>query len=385
MESVYERGRRSWISEKICLGAYFSTFSAAIPTINSTENTGSNKNADVERNTSIWNLMDIPFTDDEIRILSETCSINQLQVPDEPSLVDVKCVKARPGLFDKCKIPAAASDLETLKCLSKRIVNEKTIGHLKYRSNIWLTDAVHKTQNLEIGKHFIVTVRVYHPFRHRVGIRNSHPPRCSQEIVLLGDQMLTDLRDKIVCASDLAVSGELSENPDKNFTQRTMDVYKSGFIFIEDTFYNDHRDPANLDYSRVIREWAVSHDLGPFRTASMENTKFEDLTVRLGYPYVYQHQGNCEHLIVFSDVRLLHKNDPLSSQSYPILRSTSSTNARYCMICNFYVARWITCENERVPFDPCFFCEHCFRSYNYIDGKKVGHFKAYPFFDRTAV
>jgi hypothetical protein len=73
MESVYERGRRSWVSEKICLRDYFSTFSAAIPTINSTENTCSNKNADDERNTSIWNLMNIPFTDDEIRILSETC------------------------------------------------------------------------------------------------------------------------------------------------------------------------------------------------------------------------------------------------------------------------------------------------------------------------
>jgi hypothetical protein len=81
---------------------------------------------------------------------------------------------------------------------------------------------VHHTQNLEIGKHFIVTVRVYHPFRHKVGIRINNPPRCSQEIVLLGEQMLTYLRDKIVCPSDLAVSGELSENPDQNFSQRTV-------------------------------------------------------------------------------------------------------------------------------------------------------------------
>jgi hypothetical protein len=72
MESVYERGRRAWVSEKICLGDYFSTFSAAVPTINSTKNTGSN-NAYDERNISLWNVMDIPFTDDEIRILSETC------------------------------------------------------------------------------------------------------------------------------------------------------------------------------------------------------------------------------------------------------------------------------------------------------------------------
>jgi hypothetical protein len=72
MESVYERGRRSWISEKICLRDYFSEFSASIPTISTAENTSSNKKAN-ERNTSIWNLMDVPFTDEEIRILAETC------------------------------------------------------------------------------------------------------------------------------------------------------------------------------------------------------------------------------------------------------------------------------------------------------------------------
>jgi hypothetical protein len=67
MESVYERGRRSWVSEKICLKDYFSGFSAAIPTISSSDN------ADDESSAHIWKLMDHPFTDDEIKILSETC------------------------------------------------------------------------------------------------------------------------------------------------------------------------------------------------------------------------------------------------------------------------------------------------------------------------
>jgi hypothetical protein len=67
MESVYDRGRRSWVSEKICLKDYFSSFSAALPTIS-----GSNK-ADDESSTNIWKLMDQPFTNDEFKILSETC------------------------------------------------------------------------------------------------------------------------------------------------------------------------------------------------------------------------------------------------------------------------------------------------------------------------
>ncbi|KAJ4433086.1 hypothetical protein ANN_15343 [Periplaneta americana] len=60
----------------------------------------------------------------------------------------------------------------------------------------------------------------------------------------------------------------------------------------------------------------------------------------------------------------------------------TSLDASY-LLCSF--CRWITVENERVPHDPCFFCQHCFLSYNYVDGKKIGKFKAYPFYDKTAM
>ncbi|KAJ4433084.1 hypothetical protein ANN_15341 [Periplaneta americana] len=302
MESVYQTGNRSWVSEKICLKDLFREFSAAVPTVSNieSESAKSRKAVDLKK---ISVLMDVELSEDKLKILADTCSVDKLKVSCEPPTVDVECVKARPGLFDKSDIPPEASNLETLKHLKKRIINDETVEHLKYRSNIWLTEPSVENLDLTPGKHFLVTVRMYHPFRHKIGIRSSQPPRCSQEIVLLGEQFLTSLRDKILCPSDLAVSGELSENPHQSFTVRAMDIYKSGFIFIENTFYNDHRDPKNIDYSSVIRNWAASHDLGPFQTARMEDTKFEDLTVRLGYPYVYQHQGNCEHLLVFSDVR----------------------------------------------------------------------------------
>jgi hypothetical protein len=63
-------------------------------------------------------------------------------VADEHPPVDVKCVKTRPGLFDRCEIPAAASDLETLKFLSKQTMDEKITGNLKYRSNIWIVSII---------------------------------------------------------------------------------------------------------------------------------------------------------------------------------------------------------------------------------------------------
>ena len=48
----------------------------------------------------------------------------------------------------------------------------------------------------------------------------------------------------------------------------------------------------NFLFSDVIRKWAEPprRRVGPFTTSKMEETYIRDLTVRLGYPYVYVHQ-----------------------------------------------------------------------------------------------
>jgi hypothetical protein len=62
MESVYEKGHRSWVSEKVCLGDYFSKFEAAVP-----NTTGATRNIMVPK------LMDVSLSREEIKILSDTC------------------------------------------------------------------------------------------------------------------------------------------------------------------------------------------------------------------------------------------------------------------------------------------------------------------------
>jgi hypothetical protein len=64
-------------------------------------------------------------------------STDELKVPEEPPVFDVKFVKAKPGLFDRCEMPKTA-DLKTLECLRKRIVNAEVVGNLKYRSSTWI-------------------------------------------------------------------------------------------------------------------------------------------------------------------------------------------------------------------------------------------------------
>lgn len=56
---------------------------------------------------------------------------------------------------------------------------------------------------------------------------------------------------------------------------------------------------------RTIIEWSESHDrgYGKFQTAKMEDFTFNDLYIKLGFPYLYCHQGDCEHVVVITDIR----------------------------------------------------------------------------------
>jgi snRNA-activating protein complex subunit 3 len=56
----------------------------------------------------------------------------------------------------------------------------------------------------------------------------------------------------------------------------------------------------------VIDKWAKDNpemNLGPFEQKKMEDNTIGDLEIRLGFPYVFIHLGNCEHIITFVDAR----------------------------------------------------------------------------------
>ncbi|XP_028416608.1 snRNA-activating protein complex subunit 3-like [Dendronephthya gigantea] len=80
-------------------------------------------------------------------------------------------------------------------------------------------------------------------------------------------------------------------------------------IFIESVFYNDTRSDLCRNYSKLYMDWnnkKHNGELPRYRVCSskkMEETKFEDLTIKLGYPYVFVHQGDWEHLLLFRNLR----------------------------------------------------------------------------------
>ncbi|XP_032061532.1 snRNA-activating protein complex subunit 3 [Aythya fuligula] len=226
----------------------------------------------------------------------------------------------------------------------------------------------------------ILTLNIFYPVifqKHK-----DHKPY--QTVLVLGSQKLTELRDSISCVSDLQIGGEFSSQPDQAPEHISKDLYKSAFFYFEGIFYNDKRYPECRDLSRTVIEWSEAHDrgYGNLQSVKMEDYTFNDLSLKIGFPYLFCHQGNCEHVVIITDIRLIHHDDCLDRNFYPLLIKKHWLCTRKCFVCKMYTARWVTNNDSLAPEDPCFFCDVCFRMLHYdAEGSKLGEFLAYPYVD----
>lgn len=207
-----------------------------------------------------------------------------------------------------------------------------------------------------------------------------------RELLVLAENKLTEFKDSIICPSDMAlVSSDISENPDVELKERGKDVFPSNYFYIEDVFYPDLRHPLSRDISIPVQEWMKSKRPGVQSTCKvqvMEGVTFNDLKIRLGTRYLYVHQGNCEHHIIFNDIRLMTGNDCKDLSMYPLLKNQVGRKRLLCMVCRILCSKWMTRNDSFSPMDPTFFCDSCFRMLHYDkDGNKLGSFEAYPYVD----
>lgn len=209
----------------------------------------------------------------------------------------------------------------------------------------------------------VITIRFYEPFRYTPSMKNQL--RFHQEYQVLGSSLLTDLRDNFYCHCNQGPFFDISENPNAE-VKPDDDGSNPGFFFIHDTFYNDNRSPTNCDYSEVIRNWYKRTDyVREFKTASMEQTRFEDLSIRIGNPCVYQHHGACEHIFCITSVDLLDHSHSLKTSDYPFMIASSRKRSTLCDICGHNDASYIVTNCSIHVKDPMRVCSSCFFGLHY--------------------
>ncbi|XP_027197944.1 proximal sequence element A Pbp49 [Dermatophagoides pteronyssinus] len=228
----------------------------------------------------------------------------------------------------------------------------------------------------------LLTVQIFRPaYKHSSKMKL----QLDREYEILSCQKLTVLRDSYFCLSDMIHQSDYSENPDKSVPKKMKCHEKTGLYFIDDIYYYDDR--FELESFDTIFEWSKTSSASSsskkstgFTKKSMNETRFEDLNIRLGYPYLYIHRNNCEHLLVFTDIRLfIPKIEQNIVDDYPKFTIMENLISIKCQMCQLYSSKWITMDNKRLPLSPYYFCHNCFVTFNYDqDLKKIGSFRAFP-------
>jgi len=230
-------------------------------------------------------------------------------------------------------------------------------------------------------KEIVLTIRMYNPFKY-IHSEKMKVPTHSQDFLVLGSQPLSALRDKISCLNDSIAVGDLTSTSPDAAQVAIKELIPSGMFFIGDTFYCDFRDTASKDYGEWIASWAKENsqlNFGPFQHKAMEEATFEDLDIRFGLPYLFMHLGSCEHLFCFIDARFMTVEDPADVSLYPLVEEQKPKLQR-CLSCELYQSKWIVEGNERLPYDPAFLCDSCFRGFHFdASGNKIGTFRYFPY------
>ena len=233
----------------------------------------------------------------------------------------------------------------------------------------------------------IITFNYYRPqsyYRpiYELGFRG-YPVICLQ---LLSSNSLAELRDAIKCPKDFEVPGDFSLAPnDVSKVATAKELLPSGLFFIEDTFYVDSRSLKAQDYSKQIVDWLRKKGCTEeFPVKSMTRTKLVDLKLRLGMPYVYIHQGSCEHVMQFTDIRLITPEDTQTRSVYPIQISSCFPKLAICNACQTRAVRWMVVNSTLSPSDPAHYCDVCFKMMHYeSSGNKTSEFQAFQYTDNA--
>lgn len=221
----------------------------------------------------------------------------------------------------------------------------------------------------------IFNVQIFFPIESRDRYRH----QLMNELICLSTLTLAQIRDAIECVSDEQILGEFSENPQRITSegQRAGDVDPSACFIIESNIYDDCRRTETRLSEKILQQINGNYQCG----TTMETTTINDLkSVQLGKPYIYLHQTNCEHVIVFSEMKLLEDDQCHAENLYPICRMKYHGRFSYCFLCNVFYAKWLVRNSPLIPDDPCLLCERCFRACHYDqNGNKVGLFSAFHF------
>ena len=198
---------------------------------------------------------------------------------------------------------------------------------------------------------------------------------------------------------------------------------ESGFFFIENVFYDDLRSKNSVSLSKGIVDASKKYFIrcpgmklddsdedeggeeengkgkenggasikkktkekikpSNFTSRDMRETTFSDLEIIPGKSYLYRHQGSCDHILRFRDVRVANmdlETAKLSREHYPIVISEARKMRKPCMCCEIHDATTTAYGDNMAVCSPFFWCDSCSNAAHPTEEEKK-RTETYPYF-----
>lgn len=184
-----------------------------------------------------------------------------------------------------------------------------------------------------------------------IAVYDSEAPTKSLEVVYNADEPLTRFVDHVPCTYLEACI------PNANKRAPTQ-----SFLYIEGVIYCDTRF-GDADCCAPVKKFL---DERGKRTTVVDmvkaRTKLRELKVKLGFPYVFLHNGSCEHLFIVRDVT---KRAHLSGQEPFKVVWKRAPRVRPCDVCQVRYAEKFVFGDRLAESSPFHYCEQCYRRAHY--------------------
>lgn len=117
--------------------------------------------------------------------------------------------------------------------------------------------------------------------------------------------------------------------------------------------------------SRLEQLGGEEQTLSSIVDLNQESIKLGALRVRLGVRYLFAHlDGNCEHSIYFTDIRVATKSE-MARSSTPKTTGFATRKYRICQVCLANGGKYLVYGDKLAAHSPTLFCQFCYHMLHY--------------------
>ena len=371
--------------------------------INNNDSNNNNKDLslskDNEENSN--NKKKINYLRNEAKVLEETMA--------KLELIDYQTMKK--NKFKDCNLNSLIFFKNSKKEIGKEnnyifnyrdnFLNDMTkIDQLFFKDYFKPNDNFNQNKNINLVYEF----SIYHPTKNVK----------TQQISILGDGVLKQLKEKIYCVLD-----EIQTDSTRSF------------FFIEKVFYDDiikqkgekYIEPLSFPISQLrlqkltLKEYQkdikydknnesakdleskfnydkdlycnnstiMKNKSNSYESLNMNNVHIEDIPFRIGYPYIFRHIESCDHVIILNDIRIMDKYDNFSEKDdKAIVNYQKKLKRKKCDACQFYYSKFISINDIVVGNvnNALFLCDYCLKKLHETElaDNNTSNLKLIPYF-----